>query len=163
MGLFTREEKTHFERDEEGRVVKVERTRNGQPVSNEEAEMKSSKQLEREYYKEHPQEKHKTARKVISIGKSIDKRIVNYNRRNPPSRVRYVKYSTKNNYNPIGSTFDMGLTPMRKPKMKKPKTKYHVVKGKAYPIAGTGKKKKKKKSSRKTSGGFDIMDNWGFM
>lgn len=69
-------------------------------------------------------------------------------------------YRIKNNYNPFGSMFDTGIN--YSSRRKSSGTKYKVIGGKAYPIAGTGKKKKKSRSS----GGFgkyDVFDNWGFM
>jgi len=90
----------------------------------------------------------------------------------PPSKQRSSGYSTRNNFNPFGSSFDTGMTPMKHPKSKSKssKTKYAIVGGKAYPIAGIGKKKKKKSSKKKKRsssglgmGGFDMTDNWGFI
>ena len=100
----------------------------------------------------------------------LDKKIVEYNRTsnimNPQRTRRPVSrrpYSTRNNYNPFGDLFDTGMTPMRRPKTKKKtsKTQYAIVGGKAYPIAGTGRKKKKntkkkKKTVRQFNDPFDF-------
>lgn len=66
----------------------------------------------------------------------------------------------RDNYNPFGSMFDTGL-PYRKHSAKSQSTRYAVVGGKAYPVAGGSKKKKKRRSDG--FGGFDIADNWGFI
>lgn len=155
MGLFRKKEKTHFERDPEGRVIQV--TRNGQDVDVQELKMKTGRQLEQEYYKVRPEKRHPTLRKIGDGMERLDKRIVQYNRRtnimNPQrisSRSPYTKHSTKDNYNPFGTLFDTG---MPKSKQKKPSgAKYAVVGGKAYPIASMmkSKKKTKKKTSRKS-------------
>ena len=160
MGLFTRKTRTHFERDEAGNVISV--TRNGQDVTDQRG-WKSSEQLEREYYQAHPEEKHKTLRRMGSIIKTVDDKIVAYNRRNTPIKPFSPRRSspTYRNYNPIGSMFDTGLKPMRTRQTAKSRAKYTVIGGKAYPIAGSKKKSKRKSARRKTSSGFD-MDSWGF-
>jgi len=85
----------------------------------------------------------------------------------PPRKHSGGGYSTSNNFNPFGSSFDSGMKPMKHPKSKSSKTKYAVVGGKAYPVVGTGKKKKKSSKKKRSSGlgmgGFDMTDNWGFM
>jgi len=53
-------------------------------------------------------------------------------------KIQIKPYSTKNNYNPWGSMFDMGMS--------RPPTK-----------------KTKKKKSSTGFGGFDMLDNWGYM
>jgi hypothetical protein len=82
---------------------------------------------------------------------------VNYNRRYNPHRGG-------GNFNPWGSTFDRGMVPMKKPRSSKPKVKgrkYVIRGGKAYPIAGTGKKKKHKKT-RKPRDAFSFdFGSWG--
>ena len=165
MGLFRKETHTHFERDEAGDVVNV--TRNGEDVT-EERGWKSSEQLEREHYKAHPEEQHKTLKKIGSLATSIDKRIVAHNRRTAPIKPFTPRRSspTYRNYNPFGSMFDTGVKPMSMPKSHS-KTKYKVIGGKAYPIAGTGKKKKKSGNKKRNTGfggmgGFDMFDNSGF-
>ena len=163
MGLFTRKTSTHFERDEAGNVINV--TRNGEDVTDQRG-WKSSEQLEREYYKAHPEERHKTLRKMGSMNKTVDNKIVAHNRRQTPIKPFTPRPSSPihNNYNPFGSMFDTGMKPMKMPKSQS-RTKYTVIGGKAYPIAGTGKKKSGKKK-RNTGfggmGGFDSFDNYGF-
>lgn len=143
MGLFRKESKTHFERDKEGRVIRV--TRNSQDITNQ-PRWKSSKQLEREYYEAHPEEKHKTLKKVGRVATAIDKKVVAHNRRNAPPGMfqgfSTPQYSTRNNYNPFGSVFDTGMEPMKKPKITH---------------------KKKTSTKKKSAFGFDLTDNWGFM
>lgn len=165
MGLFRKKETTHFERDEEGRVVQV--TRNGQEVDPQELKMKSTEQLEREYYVKHPERRHPTLTKIGHGMAKVDKRIVEYNRtRNimySKQPIQHGGYSSRNNYNPFGSLFDTGITGMPR-KKKKPKTQYKVIGGKAYPIASTmpKKKTKKKKSTRHIIQGFgpDPFKSW---
>ena len=187
MGLFKKKESTHFERDEEGRVV--ETTHDGVPegkpqyervgrqgesvrvhVDPEYRKAKSGRQLQSEYYGKHPEKKHVTLKKIGAGVSKLDKKIVQYNRRsnimntqrtsrparpvtgfgfNPPSKV---------NANPFGSMFDTGL-PRPRPK-KKGKTQYKVIGGKAYPIAGTGKKKTKKKKTSRSKGFYDPFESW---
>lgn len=88
----------------------------------------------------------------------------------PPQRSsprRATRYSTSNNYNPFGNMFDQGISydgpnyNQSFPRVKSSRTKYAVVGGKAYPVAGG--KKKKKRSSKRSSGDMDMFDNWGLM
>ena len=118
-------------------------------------------------------------RVIKSIGggvKRIDKAVVDYNRtrnimgrqptRRQPTRRQpkqsISSYSTQDNYNPFGRMFDTGMNRPTSHK-KKSKAKYTVIGGKAYPIAGTGKKKKGKKSSRRkqSSKGWDTFNAFG--
>jgi len=171
MGILSRlrpkEETTHFERDEAGRVTSV--TRNGEEH---EPGMKSSKQLMKEYRETHPKQRFTERPGVKRVGaglKRIDAGIVKYNReRNimrpgaSMPRQKASDYGIGGNYNPFGSMFDTGMN-YKKPRTKSSsKTKYKAIGGKAYPIAGTGKKKKKS-TKRKSVGGYDMMDNWGFL
>ena len=173
MGLFRKKETTHFERDEEGKVIQT--TRNGQEVEPQELKMKTSEQLEQEYYSKHPEKKHPTMKKIGAGVSKLDKKIVDYNRRGnrlttqqtrQPRPVGSFTFSNpgRSNANPFGSMFDTGI---QKPKKKKTgKTKYTVVGGKAYPIAGTGSKKKSKKKSTKHKRpgfSFDPFDNRGWL
>ena len=142
MGLFRKEQKVHFKRDEYGRVVGMEKTgdRMGEsrtPVSD-------------ALLKQQPKTKKKPSR-LIQVGKAIDKKVVAWN------KSRGSSYSTNNNYNPFGSMFDKGVDDVPKQK-----TRYIIKGGKAYPVAGSGKKKtKKKKSSSGFDLDFDMFDNWG--
>ena len=158
MGIFGRKkETTHFERDTEGRVVQV--TRNGQEVDPQELRMKTSEQLEREYYNKHPEKRHPTMRKIGSGLAKVDKKIVKYNQtRNIMYRKQPIQrggYSPRGNANPFGSMFDTGMPHLPRSQKKKSKVKYKVIGGKAYPIAGTGSKKKSKKKSTRRKTGFD--------
>lgn len=164
MGIFSKEEKIHFERDEEGNVIRM--TRNGHEVQPEPM-MKPSKQLEKEYYIKHPEERHPTLRKIGHGAKRVDAAIVKYNRTRNPLMQPQRKFTPRKktpahqNFNPFGSTFDTGMPNM--PRKKSGGKKYHIVGGKAYPIAGTGKKKKKKRRSSGLGGfNFDSMDNYRF-
>jgi len=175
MGLFTKKEKTHFERDEKGRVVNVQRSNHVV-----EPKYKSSRQLEREYYEKNPEkapflERKRQERKIYEKEKKEARKV--YREELSKARINRAKkagrqagsitfndrlnnlsrgfsfpssYGTRRNYNPFGSMFDTGLNKQ----VRKNKTK--------YPIAKSSKKKKKKSSSRSISG-FDITDNWGFL
>ena len=186
MGLFEKRESMHFVRDEAGKVVDVERSNGNGNGGN--GNWKSSKQLESEYRKTHPsrwdkyKERRVEERRVYdkAFSKAKEKAITRRAGRvaserfsaTPMERVdRLLSGFTFSppgggNANPFGSRFDSGLG---KPKVKHPKgkgkTQFAVVGGKAYPIAkSVGKKKKKGKSSSSSrGGGFDMMDNWGFM
>jgi len=169
MGLFTKKENIHFERNEAGEVVNVERTgdtgrRSRTPISDElmKQSPKAQRKLQRieqrklekqAYRKAYNEARIKSAKQrgkqqgSMTIGQRFDR---------AASQIRIQPYTTRNNYNPWGSMFDRGMS---KPKATKPK--YHVVGGKAYPIAGS--KKKSKKNTNTGIGSFDMMDNWGFM
>ena len=121
-----------------------------------------TRKLEREYYEAHPKEspRYKRQQRIERIGKvakRIDTSIVNYNRNYNPQQSRHSSYSPRNNYNPIGGIFDTGIS---KPRKKTSKTKYAIVSGKAYPIAGTGKKKKKT-TKRKSTKSYDPFNAFG--
>jgi len=183
MGLFTKREKIHFERDEEGKVINVQRDNHV-----DEPKYKSSRQLEREYYEKNPEkapflERKRQERKIYEKEKKEVRKV--YREELSKARINRAKkagrragsitfndrlnnlsrgfsfpssYGTRMNYNPFGSMFDTGLNKQ----VRKNKTKYTIVNNKAYPIAKSSKKRKKKSSSRSASG-FDITDNWGFL
>lgn len=191
MGLFKKKESIHFERDEEGKVIQVEHngqpegTIGYERVGNqggsvrvhvdpEYKKAKTGRQLEEEYYKKHPEKKHPTFKK-IGVGLSkLDKKIVDYNKRGNimnTKRTYQPKRSSpsfgfnsygRGNTTPFESMFNMGM-PKSKPRTKKKssKTKYKVIGGKAYPIAGTSKSKsKKKKSTKRKQGLYDPFEAW---
>ena len=171
MSLFKKKESTHFERNEAGEVIQT--TRNGQQVDPEELKMKSSRQLEQEYYSKHPERRHPTLTKIGRGAAVLDKKIVAYNRRSNimnPQRTtqrRSVSFTSnppsRSNANPFGNMFDTGMPKIKKKKSSSSKVQYKIINNKAYPIAGTGSSKKKKSTRRRASGGYDMMDNWGFM
>jgi len=176
LGIFTKEERMNketgkFETTKKGLVDRVRGVRGETPVSDkllaqERAKNKYEKKMARMELKKQYREEFNKAKKEATLarakreGKRVGSmsamdRLDNFSKgfASPPN------YSTRNNYNPFGSMFDTGLT---KPKTKSnSKTKYKVIGGKAYPIAGTGKKKTKKKQSS-GFGGWDMMDNYGF-
>lgn len=182
MGLLDRlrkEEHVSFERDKAGRVTNVEREYRGRgsrtPASDKllgqakderRRERKERRQDYRDAYREsfrkarlkREQERGKRAG-GMSIGDHID-RIAGPPHRQPSRRPQY---STQNNYNPFGSMFDTGIQQPRKKKTGS-KTKYKVIGGKAYPIAGTSKKKKRTTSKKKPRDPFSSFDpvnnNW---
>ena len=169
MGILSRlkpkEEHYHVERNGETRVVKVE----PEPVRSEVKELTREEQFEQ---RKHPW-KTERGKKVISGlktgAKRIDSAIVTYNRKYNPARPNYKmprqsasSYGITGNYNPFGSMFDTGMGYKKPKKKSSSKKQYAIVGGKAYEIAGTGKRKQSK-SSRRRKSGFDVMDNWGFM
>lgn len=171
MGFFRKKETTHFERDPEGRVTQV--TRNGEVVDPQELKMKSTEQLEQEYYTKYPKKRHPTLRKIGSGLQKLDKGVVKYNRtrnimntQQRTGRIHSGVGSVPNrpgrvNANPFGGLFDTGVHAPPKPRKKKTtKKKFTVIGGKAYPIAGTGKRKKKKTTKKRKYGfDFDPFDN----
>lgn len=169
MGIldrFRREEHVHFERDQAGKVTDVSREHIGRgsrtPVSDRllGQQREESRERKQEYRQAYQEAFHKSRIKreagrgsragSMTLGDRVD-RIAG-----PPSSSR-KSYSPRNNYNPIGSMFDTGMS---RPKKKKSKTKYKVIGGKAYPIAGTGKKRKKT-SKKKTSKSYDPFNAFG--
>ena len=171
MGLFSKKkETTHFKRDEEGRVTQV--THNGQHVDPSELKMKTGRQLEQEYYRKHPEKRHPTLRKIGAGMERLDNRTRNIM---APQRTKQTRQArpvsgfvfsppSRSNANPFGSMFDSGLPKQRKPKKKTSKTKYTIISGKAYPIAGIGQRKtKKKKSTRHRQKLNDPFDFSGWL
>lgn len=166
MGLFTKRERIHFERDEEGRAVMTREVEPRGIAAVKETFRRPVDRRELTYEEQFPKEiqpefvRKRRAEKLISTSKKVDawigrniQPIGGY-----PAKGRMGRrYSTKNNLNPFGQLFDTGVTPMRKPQQ----PSYAIVGGKAYPIAK--KKKKKKKSTRRRAGSdYDMFDNWGF-
>lgn len=173
MGLFTKKTHTRIERDEEGKAVltkeEVPRRRifERKPVETKELtyEEQFPKEIQPEYVRQ------RRVKKLVSTGKKVDAWVgrniqpIGGYQSKPVQRKSYSPRRSSpiyNNYNPFGSTFDTGVKPMSRPKTQS-RTKYKVIGGKAYPIAGSKKKTKRKTSKRKTSmGGFDMMDSYGF-
>ena len=183
MGLLDRlrrEERVHYERNQAGKITNVEREYRGRgsrtPASDKllgqakderRKERQESHQAYRDAYKEsfrkarlkREQERGRRAG-GMSIGDHID-RIAGP----PPSykQPSHKPHRTQNNYNPFGTMFDTGIQQPHKKKTGSSKTKYKIIGGKAYPIAGTGKKKKRK-TSKKTRDPFSSFDpvgnNW---
>ena len=171
MGLFRKESKTHFERDEEGRVVNVSRTGDVERETKEEAWHKPTRperQYEREMVQEYRKKKPSRLSTMFQEGKTrrINERTI-YKQTYAKAREAQVRakakqrakqdvmqpfgrftgtssggYSTRKNYNPFGSVFDTGMKPMSMPKTTH---------------------KKKTTARKKTPFGFDLTDNWGFM
>jgi len=145
MGIFTKEEKIHFERDEEGKVIRT--TSNGREYQPESPKLKSSKQLEKEYYKEHP--KKQSGVRSVKAGKRaggwIDRNLQPVGGY-PPGRSPKVRRK------PQKIEFGLGFGSPAKTKTPS-KKKYIIRGGKAYPIAGSSKKKKSKRD-------FDPFDKW---
>lgn len=160
MGIFRKESKTHFIRDEAGKVQYV--TREGDKPREDKKPLFRDRspvyrKLEQQHYKTHPKEspqykRQQKVQRVTKVAKRIDHAVVNYNRRQP--------YKIQNNYNPFGTMFDTGMT---RPKTKKPRTqtKYHISGEKAYPIAGTTKTKTKKRKTKRSSGYDPFNSSWG--
>ena len=183
MGLldrFRRTENVHFERDASGKVTNVSREYEGRgsrtPVSDallsqERDKKRQERQDRREAYRQAYQESFKKARikREAERGRQAGSitwsdRLDNFARAPSTQRRPAINYRVRNNYNPFGNMFDSGMNYKPKTTAKKTssKVKYKVIGGKAYPLAGTGKKKKKKTNRRTSMGGFDIVDNWRF-
>ena len=152
MGLFSKKkEHLHYERDEEGKVVRV--IKNGVDATEQKVEQasepkyKSTKELMNEYYAKHPKKKPvPISKKLVKVGKTIDRRVLSKMSPIDPAAI-----------------YGFGGTSSRGSQRKSSKSKqYHIQGGIAYPIAR--KKKSKKKKTRRTSGmgNFDIFDNQGF-
>ena len=180
MGLFRKEIHTHVSRDEEGRAVltteeaprrKIFERR--PPLPEEDKPLTREEQFKPRIQPWKTERGQKVVKGLKSGAKRVDTAIVNYNRKsnilsgNSSAGYRPRRSSPiYNNYNPFGSMFDTGLKPMSRPKSHS-KTKYKVIGGKAYPIAGTGKKKKKSGTKKRNTGfggmgGYDMFDNSGF-
>ena len=172
MGLFRKKESVKFRDEDTGEPLEkpiYEEERRGKMVrvehGHKKVEMKSTRQLEREYYEKHPEKRHPTLKKIGAGVSKLDKKIVDYNRRSTQRKQRPAmgfdfNPPSRSNANPFGSMFDTGLPRQSKPKKTSSKTKYTIISGKAYPIAGTGAKKKtKKRTIKKGSFGFDPFNN----
>lgn len=140
MGLFRKEQHIKVVIDDEGnkRLIKT-----GDRMG------ESRTPISDALLKQQPKQKKQPSR-LIKIGKAIDKKIVAWNKSQSRGRS-----PIDNNFNPFGSLFDTGIDDVPKQK-----TKYIIKGGKAYPVAGTGKKKKKKSTSFELPD-FDLTDNWG--
>ena len=153
MGIFRKESHTQFIRDPDtGEVTEVIRSGDTPKQGWFRSKTPTSDALEREYYRKHPEEHHRTRKKIAGFAKKMDQRIVRYNRTsNPMGGHSFLKpYSVNNNFNPFGSMFDTGMSKSKGKKKSGGKTKYIIRDGKAYPVVGTGKKSKKKKKNKKT-------------
>ena len=178
MGLFTKHEKYSREsgrfepvekKDERYETLRNEQTGESVRVSREEKPLTREEQFKP---RQQPWKTERGKRVIKSMGsgvKRIDKAVVNYNRtrnimyRQPTRRQprqSISNYSTHDNYNPFGNMFDTGMTRPSSHK-KKSKAKYTIVKGKAYPIAGTGKKKKSRKKTRSSKRSNDPFNAFG--
>jgi hypothetical protein len=84
---------------------------------------------------------------------------------NPPSRVHRSSGKAGSYSSSVDALFGTGTNYGSSHKKNSGGGKhYAVVGGKAYPVASRSKKKHKKHSrSNSGFGGFDMMDNWGFL
>jgi len=121
MSWFKKEENIHFAKDAEGTVHAQQLPPRPQ--------MKTSKQLEQEYYAKQPKIKKQSppsrATNFFNPLNRVDVVPVPYklNRKHPQHRPYYTR---KNNYNPFHSMFDTGIS--NAPRMKKPKSKKRTKK-----------------------------------
>jgi len=153
MGLldrFRKEEKTHYVRDEAGKVVDVQREYKGKksstPVSDRLLkEAKKQKRLDKVQFRQEQQAAYDKAFRKARIQRMSEKgRAAGKN----TLADRFSSYNISNNYNPFGSMFDTGMsTPKRRSPSKKKKKK----------------KSTKRRSSSSSGGGYDMFDNWGYM
>lgn len=162
MGLFTKKEKYNPETERFEPVPRKPLFQRGEieskPLIHEE---QVEPQRVHPWQTEHGKKLVHGAKRTVG---RFDRAVVSYNRTRNPMRSRGPSRSSPsyNNYNPFGSTFDTGMKPMKKPKSK---NKNYIIRGgKAYPIAGTGKKKHKKKSKSKHGRDAFSMDygSWGW-
>ena len=169
MGLFRKEEKVHFVRDDAGKVVEVQRSGDvGTPVSDRllAKQDRKSQRLERrrEYRKAYDEARHEAKlKRMKQAGSHAGSTSMSDRFNNVAGSIQTRPYSTHRNSNPFGSMFDTG---MKHPKTRKKSSskKYTIVGGKAYPIAGTGKKKKKgkRKTSSRRNDPFDFSGYGGW-
>lgn len=166
MGWFKKESSTHFERDAEGRVVKV-------TYSGDQLKDRPFDALMEQYYREHPEERRSAKLKAgaVKLGKKLDDWSRNYNKKAKSSGPMFTwnppKKSSGGGRPPMAMEFfNLGGTSSRVSSRKKKSSgrkKYTVIGGKAYPIAGMGKKKKtsgKKRRGYNPDDPFDFPD-WG--
>jgi len=187
MGLFTKKEKVHYERDAEGNITNISRTgniekRSRTPVSDALlAQQKQQKPSRWEEYKEKRANERQIYKETYEKAKvsAIKKRATReaQQRYNTSALDRFASLGnssrssgyrkpSRSNANPFGSLFDTGFSAPRSQSTKKKntsKSQYVIKGGKAYPIVGTSTKKKKKRSTSSFIGGYDMYDNWGFM
>ena len=180
MGILDRFRKTenvHFERNNDGKVVNTTRTYEGRgsrtPVSDSllkqhQQERQAKRQIYQQAYQDAYQKarvKRETERGRRAGSTTWDDRLNNFTH-HPTRRQSYTSYKTQDNYNPFGSMFDTGISYGKPPSRKKSssKTKYKVIGGKAYPIAGTVKKHKSKKrsNSKKNYDPFNAFGGYKF-
>lgn len=151
---FVKKEHTSFVKDAEGTVHAMQ-------LPQDRPKYKPTKQLEQEYQSR--QIKMKPVQPNIGFFNPlnrVDTVPIPYKKHAPRSPSFKPYYPTRGNRNPFHSMFDMGLP--NTPNLKKTRTQYAVVVGKAYPIAKTGKKKKTKSRRKDPLFGFDMLgNNWG--
>lgn len=163
MSWWKKESKTVFVRNAEGKVVAIEHL-GDQPR---ESKTSVSSALMKQYYEKHP-EKTKSAKLqrfgtkmysgAISTGKRLDDYSLKYAKSQRRTKAKPMpplgSYSFSDNFNPIGDKLDRGI---KKPQSR---VKYTIIGGKAYPIAGMGKKKKKKTQGKRRK--YDSNDPFSF-
>lgn len=173
MGFWVKREKTRFVEDEAGNV-QVERSGDVELDSDRfirqaKMEKKQARQLQRKAEREAYNKSFNEARIArmkqkgkIAGGTTFSDRLGGFS---APNMRKGKPYRISNNYNPFGSMFDSGINYKQPSKPKSGSTKYKVIGGKAYPVAGSSKKKsrKGKRKARSVFGGYDIADNWGFL
>lgn len=166
MGLFKKKESVHFARDEEGRVVEVQRS-GDIPRERKESRTPAADSLIGRGTQFHKQQRaERSARReqrVQKFNQVLDSLTAPPPRRKPAARKVYRPASgIAGNYNPFGSMFDTGMKNYS-PSKKRKKTSYVIKDGIAYPKAGSVVKKKKKSVGKPRSGKqWDIFDNHGY-
>jgi hypothetical protein len=166
MGWFKKEENVHFVRDENGKVINVERTGDvesaGDKFINEVKAQKRQERMERrevgrerrrEYKEAFAEARHKaTLERMKREGGKVGSMNMSQRFNNVANRIQaqpYSRpYSTHNNYNPFGSMYDKGMNYKR---------------GSNPVIKNMNKKKKHKRQSISNPFTFDMFDNYGFM
>ena len=178
MGLFTKRERIHVERNEEGEAVfLVDKEPHGRELIKKKIEARrrlfpeEDIPLTREEQFEprvQPWRTERGQRIVKGMKKGfgdLDKRIVMYNRRSNMMNPYAMKRRRSSPSYGFGSmptiTYGLGSVGTPRRSTKKSSQKYAIVNNKAYPIARSSSKKKK--TSSKKSSSYNLTDNWGLL
>jgi len=141
MGLFRKEEKTKFIRDEEGRVIKVERT------GDTESEYSKLKPKIKEY--QHKQKMERLREKQKRAGQYHERAKMRKHTRDLKRKARRMDSEGGIAGFFLGPSKSTSRKPRSSHKRYTPKQKYYVSGGRAYPIHKTVPHKKRSTSSRR--------------
>ena len=156
MGLFRKKSSTHFERDEKGNVIGV--THSGDKVKSSGTPVSDT--LLEQYYEKHPEERRSAKVKAgaLKLGKRLDTWSKDYSKGSKKRGPILVMNPPKKSSGkpPLAlEMFNFGKPNSSIKKSSKASgevgRKYIIRGGKAYPIAGSGKKSKV--NNNKSGGG----------
>jgi len=171
MGLFTKKEKVHYERDADGNIVNVERSgnierRSRTPVSDallaqqkqqrpsRWEQYKQQKTNEKQMYKEYYEKAKASAIKKRAARDARQRystsTLERFGNLASSSQSKGYRKPSRSNANPFGSLFDTGFS--SPPTISKKKKSSKKKKGSS-----------RKKKSSDTMMGFDMTDNWGLL